>query len=136
MLKSRSIFPLLIKYPGVEADIIEKPGSITDLGPTVLELLGIEQRSEGFMGSSLFKEEERPVLFMNELPQILYKGNLFVKDFGEWRGLSPLEELKDLERVGYVKDKEVEIEGLPIDIEEKALDIIYRTREVFLKRRH
>ncbi len=71
--------PLMIKHPDLGKGTIEKTGTITDLGPTIMDLLGLEEKPPEFLGSSLLKGEEQPVFFLHEAPQILYKDHLFLR---------------------------------------------------------
>jgi len=70
--------PLLIMHPELEPEIVEKPGTVTDLAPTLLALLGIEKPEE-FLGISLLNTIEKPIYFLHEVPQILYKNQLFLR---------------------------------------------------------
>lgn len=71
--------PLMLKHPDLEPGTLEKTGTITDLGPTILDLLGQEEKPQEFLGNSLLKGEEQPVFFLHEAPQILYKDHLFLR---------------------------------------------------------
>jgi len=71
--------PLMIFNPQIQAKTIDKTGTHTDIAPTILDILGDKEKPEGFLGNSLLKKEERPVLFLHEMPQILCNDNLFVR---------------------------------------------------------
>ncbi|MGM0380164.1 MAG: LTA synthase family protein, partial [Bacillota bacterium] len=70
--------PLLIMHPELEPEVISKTGTVTDVAPTLLELLGIEKPEE-FLGVSLLNNIQKPVYFLHEVPQILYKNQLFLR---------------------------------------------------------
>lgn len=70
--------PLLIMHPELEPEVVEKTGTVTDIAPTLLALLGIEKPEE-FLGVSLLNNIEKPVYFLHEVPQILYKNQLFLR---------------------------------------------------------
>ncbi|WP_408956481.1 LTA synthase family protein [Natroniella sp. ANB-PHB2] len=117
-IKKPEHIPLLIKHPELEAGTIEQTGTITDLAPTLLDLMGIDKKPEGFIGTSLLKkEEEAPVLFLHELPQVLYKDNLFVKQFNEF------------EKVGSLKNKGEEDIRLPEAKKDRVLQTINYVRQ-------
>ena len=71
--------PLMIYHPEIDAELISKTGTHTDIAPTILDIMGDREKPEGFLGVSLLKETENPVLFLNEMPQILYRDNLFLR---------------------------------------------------------
>ena len=83
--------PLLIYHPELEPGIVEKTGTITDLAPTLLDLLGEESLPSEFAGFSLLQEEQRPVLFLHETPQVLYQDQLFVFEQGEFEQIGFLD---------------------------------------------
>ncbi len=118
-LKQPEHIPLLISHPDIEPGIIEKAGSITDLAPTILDILGFAEVPESFSGSSLLQPGYKPVLFIHELPQILYRDQLYVAELGE------------LEEVGYVEGRQAAIE-IPPDKQRRALDTIRYLRELML----
>ncbi|MCK8823782.1 LTA synthase family protein [Fuchsiella alkaliacetigena] len=119
-VKKPEHIPLLIKHPELEAGTIEKTGTITDLAPTILDIMGAETKPEGFIGSSLLKGEEAPVIFMHELPQVLYKDHLFVEQLGEF------------EKIGYLEDRREEKVELPTKEKDKVLDIMEYLRKKIL----
>lgn len=71
--------PLMFFHPKIEAKVIEKTGTHTDIAPTILDLMGDQEKPDGFLGDSLLKEKENPVLFLQEMPQVLYQDNLFLR---------------------------------------------------------
>ncbi|HKL42982.1 MAG TPA: LTA synthase family protein [Clostridia bacterium] len=70
--------PLFILHPALEPEVINKTGTVTDVAPTALALLGIEKPEE-FLGVSLLNKIEKPVYFLHEVPQILYMDQLFLR---------------------------------------------------------
>lgn len=111
--------PLFIKYPGLEAGISEREGTTTDITPTILDLLGFKELPEQFVGSSLLLADDEPILFLHETPELLYKDQLFIK------------ELAKLTKVGFVKDREQDV-----NISEHKLaelqEIIDYMRDIFM----
>ncbi|ADQ14137.1 LTA synthase family protein [Halanaerobium hydrogeniformans] len=97
-IKKPDHVPLFISHPDLESQISNNPGTTTDLSPTVLDLLGFEELPQQFVGRSLFLDKEEPLLFLDETPKILYKDQLFVEEMGV------------LNKVGYLEDKEKEVE--------------------------
>jgi arylsulfatase A-like enzyme len=67
--------PLLISGPGVEAQRIDERRSHIDLAPTILDLLGIEEKPDSFVGKSLV-----PEIFGQKKPD---KAELIVLDLPE-----------------------------------------------------
>lgn len=88
-IKRPESVPLFILNSNIPSKIETKEGTQVDLAPTILDLLGLEEKPEDFMGHSLLSPIEKPILFLHELPQLLHKGQLFT--------LSPL----GLEEAGY-----------------------------------
>lgn len=78
-VKEPENIPLMIFHPKLGSEIITKAGTHTDIAPTILDILGYKEKPEGFLGVSLLKEKENPVLFLHETPQILYDNNLFLR---------------------------------------------------------
>jgi len=107
-VKKPEHIPLLIKHPEIEAGIIEEKGTITDLAPTILDILGAEDIPEEFLGRTLLAGEEEPVYFLHEFPQIFYREQLFLK------------ELDEITRVGHVKNRENTEVSLSSEQKEKA----------------
>ncbi|MFW5998446.1 MAG: LTA synthase family protein [Halanaerobiaceae bacterium] len=97
-LKNPHNIPLFIKYPENEPEIRTKTGTITDIAPTILDLLGIEETPIEFLGNSLLSAEKNPVLFLHEIPQILYRNQLFIK------------QQDSFEIIGYLQDKKNDIQ--------------------------
>jgi phosphoglycerol transferase MdoB-like AlkP superfamily enzyme len=95
--------PLFIVHPDVKPGGVSKEGTPADLGPTILGMLGETRKPEEFFGKSLLQKEDTPVLFVHEIPQILYKGQLFA--------LMPM----GIEKIGYVKDRGDQNIILPMD---------------------
>ena len=118
-LKQPEHIPLIISHPDIEPGIIEKTGTITDLAPTILDILGFAEIPESFSGGSLLQPGYQPVLFIHELPQILYRDQLYVAELGE------------LEKVGYVEGRQAAIE-FPPDKQQRVLDTIAYLRELML----
>jgi len=70
--------PLLLRLPGEPGRAIERPVGQLDLGPTLLDLLGLEPRHRFQMGRSLFAEPARPVVFPNGSAldaELFFQGN-------------------------------------------------------------
>ncbi len=97
-IKHPEHIPLFIKHPDIEPGILEKTGTFTDLAPTILDILGAQKRPQGFVGQSLLQGEESPVLFIHDLPQVLYQDQLFVKEFGQ------------LEKTGHIKGRQKDVQ--------------------------
>lgn len=120
-VKAPESIPLFIIHPDIEPEIITKEGTTTDLAPTILGLLGQDQKPDEFLGHSLLKKEQNPVYFMHEIPQILHHGQLFA--------LLP----SGIEKIGYVQEAgEKDIEPPK---EEHLTDIIEYTQEILVERR-
>jgi arylsulfatase A-like enzyme len=72
--------PLIIRGPGVRARRIEQPVGLIDVGPTILDIFGVET-PPGFMAQSLVpllrgedKPLDRPILAEGRLRRALYVG--------------------------------------------------------------
>ena len=111
--------PLIIKHPELENKISDREGTTTDIAPTVLDLLGYEELPEQFVGSSLFLENDEPILFLHETPHILCQGQLYIK------------ELDRLIKVGHLKNKEKEISISKQKVNELE-EIINYMRSIFM----
>jgi len=111
--------PLFIKHPQLGSSIFEREGTTTDIAPTILDLLGFKELPQQFVGSSLFLEQEDPILFLHETPHILKDGQLFIK------------ELDNLIKVGHLKDQEKEINFSKQKIEQLS-EIINYMRSIFI----
>ncbi len=114
--------PLILYHPALEADIVNKPGTIADLAPTILDLFGAEKLPNKFVGNSLLTDEENPLIFMHENPQVLYQGQLFVRQDNQFK------------KIGYLEkrgNKEVDLSN----VEKKEIgEIIYYMRNVLFKK--
>jgi len=121
-IKEPEHIPLIIRHPELEAGVIDKAGSITDLAPTILNILGFEQASAEFAGTSLLSNEEQPVLFIHELPQVLYRDQLFALELGE------------LNRIGFIEGRAADI-SIPATIEELSVDLLRYSRMMMMDRR-
>lgn len=78
--------PLFIRGPGISPRIIDEHVSILDLGPTILDLFGVDTPAD-FMGQSLVpllagrnEPLERPILAEGRLRRVLYWKDLKVID--------------------------------------------------------
>ena len=120
-IKEPEHIPLLIKHPDLEAGKIEKTGTITDLAPTILDIIGINDMPKEFMGYSIMNPEDKPVLFIHEIPQILYQDQLFVNEFDEFI------------KIGHVEDREQDLE-LDAETQELLLDKIRYSRDIKQRR--
>lgn len=121
--------PMMIVHKDVPSDVIAKTGTTVDLAPTVLDLLGAERVPEEFAGRSLLFPEEEPVLFLHEIPQILYKDHLFAMTLGPENGGYEITEIGTL---GNSREEHVE---MPKTEQEEILELIEFTREAFENRR-
>ena len=74
-LHEKEKVPLLIVAPGLESGRSERLGSQLDLGPTVLDLLGLDE-PDGWLGSSLLASGAGRVLF-NDLTTIDKRDGVF-----------------------------------------------------------
>ncbi|MGM0438589.1 MAG: LTA synthase family protein [Bacillota bacterium] len=126
-IKEPENIPLLIKPPNNKSDTIEKNGTITDIAPTILDIMEVEEKPEEFAGYSLLDSEERPVPFIHEKPQVLYKDNLFVRELEE------SEERNKAKHFSPLENQEEDVE-LPKEQEDKVLKTIERMREIIFKR--
>lgn len=109
-LKPPENIPLFIHHPDLDPELVGKEGTPTDLGPTVLDLLGQKEKPEEFFGYSLLGRESSEVLFLHETPQILHQGQLFA--------LLPTR----LEKIGYDRKTGLKEAKLPQkqDIQERV----------------
>ncbi|MFO7878208.1 MAG: LTA synthase family protein [Desulfovermiculus sp.] len=120
-VKAPESIPLFIIHPDITPEVITKEGTTTDLAPTILGLLGEDEKPEEFLGHSLLKKEQNPVYFMHEIPQVLHHGQLFA--------LLPT----GIEQIGYTKEagkKDIEPPK-----EENLTDIVEYTQEILVERR-
>ncbi len=111
--------PLMIYHPQLEAEINSHEGTTTDIAPTVLDLLGFDVLPEQFVGDSMFLEQQEPILFLHETPQIYYRKQIFIK------------ELDTVEKVGHIKDQEKNVEISDKKLE-KLEEIINYMRRIFM----
>jgi phosphoglycerol transferase MdoB-like AlkP superfamily enzyme len=125
-VKEPENIPLMIFHPELESKIISKTGTQTDIAPTILDILGDKEKPKGFLGVSLLKEEENPVLFLHEMPQILYHQNVFVR--------LPMDanEKNEFSRIGYKNENQKEI-ILPESEKERMVNIINYMQEIMKK---
>lgn len=118
--------PLMIYHPAIEADEISKTGTHTDIAPTILDLMGDREKPEGFLGVSLLKQTENPVLFLNEMPQILYHDNLFLR-----MPMGPENE-SEFKRIA-LKFRGTAEHSLPDSEKERMINIINYVQELMKK---
>ncbi|MFW5736166.1 MAG: LTA synthase family protein [Halanaerobium sp.] len=97
-IKEPEHIPLFIYHHDIEPEVIEKSGTHTDIAPTILDIMDFEEKPEDFLGISLLKDMENPLLFLHEIPQIIYKDQLFIRVPG-----GP-EEDSEFEKVAYKKE--------------------------------
>ena len=121
-VKEPEHIPLIIRHPDIEQDTLTRTGTLTDLAPTILDILGLDEIDPEFMGTSLLQPAEQPVLFIHELPQILYRDQLFVA------------ELNELTKIGHIEGRDASID-IPPEKERLALEKVRFSREVMLERR-
>lgn len=123
-LKEPEHIPLFIYHQDIEAEVIEKSGSHTDIAPTILDIMGYQQKPEGFLGVSLLKDIENPLLFLHEIPQIIYKDQLFIRV-----PAGPEEEI-NFEKISYKKSTgDLDVE-LPASEKERLNNTISYMQEV------
>lgn len=116
-VKEPEQIPLIIKHPNIENGTTNKTGSVTDIPPTILDIIGVNEIPEEFMGYSMMNPDDNPVLFIHEIPQVLYKDQLFVNEFDEFI------------KIGHIEGKEREIE-LDRETKELLLNKIRYSREI------
>ncbi|MFW5998854.1 MAG: LTA synthase family protein [Halanaerobiaceae bacterium] len=99
-IKSPEAVPLFIYHPEMKSKEIDNPGSTVDIAPTIMDLMGFEEMPKEFLGTSLLKQEkpERPILFLNEQPLVLFENQLFEQ------------ELDDFSKIGYYEDEQKDME--------------------------
>lgn len=120
-LKPPENIPLFIYHPDLEPKVVSKEGTPTDLGPTILDLLGQEVKPGEFFGCSLLSKESCEVFFLHETPQILHQGQLFA--------LLPT----GLEKIGHARKSGSKEAQLPQ--EQEIQDRIEHVRNLLLERR-
>ncbi len=120
-LKKPEHVPLFIIHPEIQNKIDERAVSILDLAPTILDLLGKTEMPEEFFGRSIFDNQEYPILFLHEVPQLLFHDQLYL--IGE----------NKFEQVGYYKENQA---NSPItdDEKERLRETIKYLRSLYLKR--
>jgi len=118
--------PLMIYHPAIEAEKISKTGTHTDIAPTILDIMGDREKPDGFLGVSLLKETENPVLFLNEMPQILYHDNLFLR-----MPMGPEKE-SEFRRIALKNNGTAE-HSLPDSEKERMINIINYVQEIMKK---
>ncbi|MFO8044010.1 MAG: sulfatase-like hydrolase/transferase, partial [Alkalispirochaeta sp.] len=121
--------PLFIKHDDVAPGVISKTATTTDIAPTVLDLIGADSLPGDFVGSSLLHPEEEPVLFLHEVPQLLYKDHLFALELTGENGDYHVTEVGQLP---HPREVYVEISD---EQKEEALEIIQFTRQIITNRR-
>lgn len=120
-IKAPENIPLFVRHPDIENGTNSTEGTQTDLSPTILDICGEKQRPSEFMGNSLFDQQDLPVLFLHEVPQILFKGQLFAK--------FPM----GIEKIGYKKD--IGERDIELPQKEELLGIIDYMQGLILRRR-
>ena len=118
--------PLMIFHPRIESELITKTGTHTDIAPTILDIIGNKEKPEGFLGVSLLKEKENSVLFLNEMPQILYHDNLFLR-----MPMAP-DEKSEFKRIAY-KSEDKKAVSLPDSEKERIINVINYVQELMKK---
>ncbi len=121
MVKAPENVPLFILHPDLEPKAVHKEGTTTDLAPTILGLLGEKEKPEEFLGHSLLQDETHPILFLHEIPQVLYQGQLFACMPG------------GIEKIGHAQDagnKKVQLQN-----KNEIQDIIAYMQNMILRRR-
>ncbi|MGM0603601.1 MAG: LTA synthase family protein [Bacillota bacterium] len=78
-VKEPENIPLIFFHPDIKNKVVGKSGTHTDIAPTLFDILGYEEKPSGFLGVSLLKKAKEPLLFLHEIPQILFKNNLFIR---------------------------------------------------------
>ncbi len=121
--------PLLIYHPEFESKTITQTGTTIDVGPTILDLLGWADKKGEFIGSSLLAGEEEPVLFLHELPRILYKDHLFINRLEDPAGK------EKIEKIGYHRNKETNQVSLSRTEKENIHEVISYIKEFIANRR-
>ncbi len=120
-LKEPENIPLFIIHPDIDPGLMDKEATPTDLAPTILDILGEQKIPKEFLGHSLFDQDKFPVLFIHEIPQILYNGQLYVSL------------LDSIEKVGYVKN--IGEQNLELPEQEELLKTIEFMKGITLERR-
>ncbi|RCW49900.1 LTA synthase family protein [Halanaerobium sp. MA284_MarDTE_T2] len=118
-IKAPYHIPLFIIHDDIGAELSSKYGTTTDIAPTVLDIMGWDTLPQQFVGSSLLLEQEKPLLFLHENPQVLYKEQLFVKKQNEFL------------KIGYLEGRENSVQ-LKEEQTENIAEIIEFMRKIFL----
>ncbi len=120
-VKPPEAIPLIIKHKDINKDIINTTGSTTDIAPTILDILGIEELPKTFMGNSLLLEENGPTLFLHENPLLLYKKQLFLIQNKKYQEIGYLEGFKNM-NIQIPENKKKKIE----EIIDKVRNTVFR----------
>lgn len=120
-IKKPEHVPLFIIHPEIENKVDERAVSILDLSPTILDLLGHEEMPEEFLGNSIFDNNEYPILFIHEVPQVLYKDQLYLINESRFKQVGYYNNLQDN---SLIADQE----------KEKLRETIKYMRSIYLKR--
>lgn len=121
--------PFFIKHEDVAPGVISKIATTTDIAPTILDLIGANRVPGDFAGSSVLHPEEKPVLFLHEVPQLFYKDHLFTL---ELTGDNGSYEVVEVGRLQNPREKNVQLTN---EEKERALGLIEETREIIRTRR-
>lgn len=123
-IKEPENVPLLINHSDIEGEVIDRTGTHTDLGPTIIDLIGQEEKPSEFLGDSLLNKEERPVVFLHETPQILYKNQLFLQIPSE------IDKENNFKKFSHKKGSKKEDVELKESDKEKIKEIITYMQEI------
>ncbi|MFW6022053.1 MAG: LTA synthase family protein [Halanaerobiaceae bacterium] len=97
-IKSPEHIPLIIKYENIKNDIINNSGSISDITPTILDILGAEKIPDTFVGNSLLSDNnERTILFLHENPRAIYKNQLFILQNDKFKKIGYIDNSKNID---------------------------------------
>ncbi|MGM0444941.1 MAG: LTA synthase family protein [Bacillota bacterium] len=113
--------PLFIKHPKLDNEISNKEGTTTDLAPTILDIIGKKKSPEEFLGKSLLNEKDNPILFLHEIPLILFEGQLFSR------------QNEEINKIGY--SEEAGDKNIKIDNRDEINNLIEYMKGIILKRR-
>lgn len=86
--------------------------------------MGFEKKPEDFLGVSLLKDIENPLLFLHEIPQVIYKDQVFI------RVPSGPEDEVEFKKVAYKKDTGDLNISLPVSEKERLNNTINYMQEV------
>ncbi|MGM0414673.1 MAG: LTA synthase family protein [Bacillota bacterium] len=121
-VKEPEQIPLIIKHPDIENGTINKTGTVSDIPPTILDIIGVNKIPDEFIGYSMMHSEDNPVLFIHEIPQVLYRDQLFVNEFDEFI------------KIGHIEGEERDIE-LDAETKELLLEKIRYSRDINQQRK-